>query len=329
MPVHAQGSPFWLIACNAPEVLLHLSMMSLLPVAIVLIAIIFLVSTLSARAEKADKADTTGPPEKPQEPEKVEQPPSRKHTPEPSLSPQSTQVDTGPAPFHFVEGKALPRPTSRSNTPPRRHPCRVCGVPSTKRCLRCKSAYYCSREHSTQDWRAHRPHCLPTLARSRSPPKARPPPADAEERARGLRPGDTVSVAAYFFGVDADAPRRVQVSCTLREPEEDGHMWHAPDFKEHATWPALGYVGVQRASPAPEAPPLGRALSLFFHEFGLLDGQRPNRCVERLVGGPGRTAQSWVGDIILLREERPDRYCDVAEEDLAPAIEYFRDYGRT
>ena len=113
----------------------------------------------------------------------------------------------------------------------------------------------------------------------------------------------------------------------LRNPE-GGYMWHNPNFKEYVQWPALGYVGVRRATPAPTAPPLDHALSIFFHEFGLLDNQRPNRCVEELVGGAGRTYQKWVGDIMLFREEAQDRYCDVKEEDLAPAIEYFRDYGR-
>ncbi|KAH9038900.1 hypothetical protein EDB85DRAFT_2185592, partial [Lactarius pseudohatsudake] len=177
--------------------------------------------------------------------------------------------------------------------------CRVCGVPGTKRCPRCKSVYYCSGDHIT--WAKH---------------------------ARGLRPSDTVTVAAYLFSVNGDSPRIVQVTCTLREPEEGGYMWHDPNFKEYVQWPALGYVGVRRATPAPTAPPLNHALSILFHEFGLLDNQHPNRCVEKLVGGAGRAHQKWVGDIMLFREEVHDRYCDVKEEDLAPAIEYFRDYGR-
>ncbi len=173
----------------------------------------------------------------------------------------------------------------------------------------------------------HKPHCLPSLSRSRSPSRTRPLP-DAAERGRGLRPGDSIKVAAYFFGVDADAPRIVQVTCALNEPEEEGYMWHSPNFKEYAQWPVLGYVGVRRATPTPTAPLLPHSLSLFFHEFGLLDDQRPNRCVEKLVGGAGKTYQQWVGDIMLFRDEVSDRYCDVTEEDLAPVIEYFRDYGR-
>ncbi|KAF8479142.1 hypothetical protein DFH94DRAFT_682669 [Russula ochroleuca] len=219
------------------------------------------------------------------------QPPQRRQSSESGS--QAVPID-GLASFHFVEGNpyAKPRPS----------------VVFT-------------------DWRTHKPHCLPSLSRSRSPSRTRPLP-DAAERAKGLRPGDTITVAAYFFGVDADMPRIVQVTCTLREPEEEGYMGHSPNFKEYAQWPALGYVGMRRETPAPTAPLLGHSLSLFFHEFGLLDDQRPNRCVEKLVGGQGMTYQQWVGDIMLFRDEVSDRYCDVSEEDLAPAIEYFRDYGR-
>ena len=105
-------------------------------------------------------------------------------------------------------------------------------------------------------------------------------------------------------------------------------MGHSPDFKEYAQWPALGYIGVRRETTAPTAPLLAHSLSMFFHEFGLDDDQRPNRCVEKLVGGQGKTYHKWMGDIMLFRDEASDRYCDVAEEDLGPVIEYFRDYGR-
>jgi hypothetical protein len=105
-------------------------------------------------------------------------------------------------------------------------------------------------------------------------------------------------------------------------------MGHSPNFKEYTQWPSLGYIGVRRETPSPTAPLLPHSLSLFFHEFGVIDNQRPNRCVEKLVGGKGMTHQQWVGDIMLFRDEVLDRYCDVTEDDLAPAVEYFRDYGR-
>ncbi|KAH9055912.1 hypothetical protein EDB87DRAFT_1566837 [Lactarius vividus] len=263
--------------------------MSLLPIAVVVISFFLIFRALGRKAEKGE------------DPHPLQDNRSL------DTGRRSTAIDL----FQPIRSKPHPQPTP--STPPKHRPCRVCGVPGTKRCPRCKSVYYCSGDHITWDWRTHKSHCLPNPAR---------------KHARGLRPGDTVTVAAYLFGVNADSPRVVQVTCTLREPEEGGYMWHNPNFKEYVQWPALGYVGVRRATPAPTAPPLKHALSILFHEFGLLDNQRPNRCVEKLVGGVGRAHQKWVGDIMLFREEGHDRYCDVMEEDLAPAVEYFRDYGR-
>ncbi|KAL3821924.1 hypothetical protein ACHAXA_008964 [Cyclostephanos tholiformis] len=37
--------------------------------------------------------------------------------------------------------------------------CAVCNMPSHKRCQRCKSAWYCDKEHQVSHWRAHRSTC--------------------------------------------------------------------------------------------------------------------------------------------------------------------------
>ncbi|KAI9446736.1 hypothetical protein H4582DRAFT_2070068 [Lactarius indigo] len=277
--------------------------MSLLPIAVVVISFFLIFRALGRKAEKGE---------------------------DPHPFPDNHGLDTGRKstaidPFQS-QNKSHPKPAP--STPPKHRPCRVCGVPGHQAVPSLQVGVLLFRITEIQkDWRTHKPHCLPNPARSRSPSRTRTLP-DAAEHARGLRPGDTVTVAAYLFSINADSPRVVQVTCTLREPEEGGYMWHNPNFKEYVQWPALGYVGVRRATPAPTAPPLDHALSIFFHEFGLLDNQHPNRCVEKLVGGAEEAHQKWVGDIMLFREEAHDRYCDVKEEDLAPAIEYFRDYGR-
>lgn len=153
-------------------------------------------------------------------------------------------------------------------------------------------------------------------------------PSTTPQSARVLQLGDTITVAAYFFGVDANEPRIVQVTCTLKDPEEMGYLYHSPNFKEYAQWDELGLAVVQRATHSPTAPVLSHSLSLFFDDNGLINGQRPNRCVEKLVGGPGKAHYHWVGDFMLFRDKGPDRFCDVTEEDLAPVISFFRDYGR-
>lgn len=118
--------------------------MSLLPVAVVVVAFFFLFRMLGGKPEKATPPQPLQSPKSHQPP----QTPPRRRSSESSLRPASVPID-GLASFHFVEGNPYAKP-SRPSTPPRRHPCRVCGIPATKRCIHCKSAYYCSKEHSTQ-----------------------------------------------------------------------------------------------------------------------------------------------------------------------------------
>lgn len=70
--------------------------------------------------------------------------------------------DEDPRPFQDNHGLDTGRRSTAINvltpfqpTPPRHHPCRVCGVPATKRCPRCKSVYYCSSDHTTWASRRH------------------------------------------------------------------------------------------------------------------------------------------------------------------------------
>jgi MYND finger len=145
-----------LIASGSPAGFCTIAM-SLLPIAVVVVAFFFLFRLLGPTTQKSEQPQLPQPPQTP--------PPSHapedKHDQEPA--PQPATLD-GLASFRF-ESKAHSKPPTIS--PPRRHPCRVCGVPSTKRCLRCKSVYYCSREHSSQaslrcvTWKLYVPNGMP------------------------------------------------------------------------------------------------------------------------------------------------------------------------
>ncbi len=86
--------------------------------------------------------------------------------------------DENPGPFQDNQGfdsgrrstgRNKPNPTGTPRTPPRHRPCRVCGVPATKRCLRCKSAYYCSDVHSTLASLPYLPRFYASNAAARKP----------------------------------------------------------------------------------------------------------------------------------------------------------------
>jgi hypothetical protein len=116
--------------------------MSLLPIAVVVVAFLLLFRLLGEKAEKVEQ------PQVPQAPRTPSPTPSGtpkdRHSQE--SAPQPASLD-GLASFRF-ESKSHSKPATIIS--PRRHPCRVCGVPSVKRCYRCKSVYYCSKEHSAQ-----------------------------------------------------------------------------------------------------------------------------------------------------------------------------------
>ncbi|KAJ7256215.1 hypothetical protein B0H12DRAFT_1016096, partial [Mycena haematopus] len=41
------------------------------------------------------------------------------------------------------------------------HDCTVCRAPTTKKCARCSTTFYCSTAHQKLDWKKHKLACLP------------------------------------------------------------------------------------------------------------------------------------------------------------------------
>jgi hypothetical protein len=105
--------------------------MSLLPIAVVVISFFLLFRALGRKAEKDEDSQ-----------ENYGLDPARRSTP-----------------FQSIRRKNKPHPKPAPGTsPPRHRPCRVCGVPATKRCPHCKSVYYCSDDHTK--WASlHYLHC--------------------------------------------------------------------------------------------------------------------------------------------------------------------------
>jgi hypothetical protein len=102
--------------------------MSLLPISVVVVSFILLFRALGRK------------------PEQDEDPPPFQYNHGLDMGRTSTAMD-GLTLFQSIRNKPHPKPAL--STPYKHHPCRVCGVPATKRCPRCKSVYYCSGDHTT------------------------------------------------------------------------------------------------------------------------------------------------------------------------------------
>ncbi|KAI0261020.1 hypothetical protein BC834DRAFT_830736, partial [Gloeopeniophorella convolvens] len=204
--------------------------------------------------------------------------------------------------------------SARTMSSPAEGFCRVCREDSNKRCQRCKYVFYCSTEHQKSDWKAHKPFCKPS-------------PDPGEERARRSQIGAKFTVKAFLLKADADAPRMVDVTCTVRKDEDDPVPWHNADLKEHTN--ITGHLGMAYLPPRGEE----RRLTLHWDDEGMLLSLPFNKCVMRLAGGPERLGHPWQGDMILVHNVEPhmsayNEYDDVMWKDLDRAVRYFQDYGR-
>lgn len=76
-------------------------------------------------------------------------------------------------------------------------------------------------------------------------------------------------------------------------------------------------------------PPLGRTLAVIYDDNSLINGSPINQCIQNVTRG--KAVHPWSGNILALRETKvnSDHYSDIVmEEDLAPLVQYFEDYGK-
>ncbi len=67
---------------------------------------------------------------------------------------------------------------------------------------------------------------------------------------------------------------------------------------------------------------------MLYDDYSSINGSPINRCIQTVTRG--NTVHPWAGNILALREQgmTSELYNDVVmEEDLAPLIRYFEDYG--
>ncbi|KAK0470212.1 uncharacterized protein EV420DRAFT_1258514 [Desarmillaria tabescens] len=181
--------------------------------------------------------------------------------------------------------------------------CVVCNTPTNTRCARCKSVYYCSKAHIAQDWPVHKVFC------------------------KRISEAGTNPFDAILFGVNE---RLIKLPWTWGPLEEGvGRSWQnlddGPWFKGRDSFIRTLYVQKFGAN----GPSLGRTLAILYDDNFLVNGSSINRCIQSVVRGD--SVHPWAGNILALRAQGmpSDWYNNaVMEEDLAPLIRYFEDYGK-
>ncbi|KAK0193409.1 hypothetical protein F5146DRAFT_1030480 [Armillaria mellea] len=184
--------------------------------------------------------------------------------------------------------------------------CLVCDSPTSAKCARCKSVYYCSKAHIAQDWSTHKAYCKRVSA-------------------AGVNTFD-----AILFAVDETKPRLVKIPWSYGVDEDgslggswqdlDDKLWFGSDCSIRAL-----YIQTFGA----DGPPLGRTLAVIYDDNFLINGSPINPCVQIVT--QGKAVYPWAGNLLAIRAQGvpPDWYNNIVmEEDLAPLIQYFEDYGK-
>ncbi|KAJ6622892.1 hypothetical protein B0H10DRAFT_1787284 [Mycena sp. CBHHK59/15] len=206
--------------------------------------------------------------------------------------------------------------------------CTVCNTPTSKKCARCGTAYYCSPAHQKSDWKTHKSACLAPAV---------PLSTIVKTRAEAERDGDTKFVIdAILLPFDSDTPRLVKLVCEMYTDSDDdvlgvGFMQHRVDLD-----PYLGphsntfYKSIDISTFGYTGPPLRYTLSLRWRDTFLVDGSKLNRSIVKLTNG--KAHHPWGGNLIAYRVEEPTsmvaRCKDAKSEDLAALAAYFVDYGK-
>ncbi|XP_009679421.2 egl nine homolog 1 [Struthio camelus] len=197
--------------------------------------------------------------------------------------------------------------------------CELCGkMENLLRCGRCRSSFYCSKEHQRQDWKKHKlicrggggPGAAATAAaaaaggaaepRGGHPPPPRARSAGAAAAAAGGGGGRAGGAAAVGAGAAAgeaappEAPGKAAAVAAAAAPLTNNHV--------AAAAAASGPAEAEAAAPVPSAAPAGEAALLYRDKSDLYPGGvqagpggaalRPNGQTKSLV--PQRLALEYI-----------------------------------
>ncbi|KAL1665309.1 hypothetical protein GGF50DRAFT_100672 [Schizophyllum commune] len=205
--------------------------------------------------------------------------------------------------------------------------CNVCNAATNLRCSRCSSVRYCSREHSVQDWKKHKPTCvaLRVAAKANKTSFSKPSitatpsqPSEGSFQAIMLAVNEgtpRMITMEYKWTDDFDERNRPIKVQTLQQRHHFAKVAHPKEY-------FVKNVGIKGTKL-----PSGRSLVILYND--LIIGDTPvNRCVKSLTNG--KAPHAWADNLIVLRQRPLDRYRYYAsanlEEDIGVLRRFFEEY---
>ncbi|PWY84008.1 hypothetical protein BO83DRAFT_413530 [Aspergillus eucalypticola CBS 122712] len=227
--------------------------------------------------------------------------------------------------LQLIEGKGQDLHT-RTRPRPKFEPdncCVMCNKAPARRCGRCRSTHYCSKDCQKSDFSSHKLLCkkLATLPDRPSPEHKR----------------------AIFFPVHQTEPVLIWIP-TERQYEEDSRVWWTKA-------PIRSYLG-------PDSPSTGRlhvehndvrgrnlgsgmfgsalrnegyCVTLLHRDGYLVDGSPPNKSILASVRASGapRPPYAYNGPMVAMREVHPEDYADIQLSDFRHLMDYLITYAST
>ncbi|KAL1730587.1 hypothetical protein EV714DRAFT_250076 [Schizophyllum commune] len=202
--------------------------------------------------------------------------------------------------------------------------CSVCNAATNLRCSRCSSVRYCSREHSVQDRKTHKPTCVASKANktSSSKPSFTATPSQPSEG----------SFQAIMLAVNEDTPRMITMEYKWTDDfDERNRPIKVQTLQQRHHFAKLAHpkeyfvknVGIKGAKL-----PSDKSLVILYND--LIIGDTPGVVRSLLHCLPGKAPHAWADNLIVLRQRPSDRYRFYTsanlEEDIGVLRRFFEEY---
>lgn len=197
--------------------------------------------------------------------------------------------------------------------------CVMCNKTPAKRCERCASCWYCSKECQKRDWPIHK-----LLCKVFSELSTRPSPGHKR---------------ALYFPVIESKPRLIWIPSKREVDDYTKEPYETIDLDTYlgSDKPILEEMFVER-NPVRHrnlgsgfsgwaGRREGYAVAIIHWDNFLSDGSAINRSLLECVGGAGVLAQRWCGPLVALRKTAQNFYEDMSLSDFRHMLDYLSNSG--